>query len=155
MKVRSLSECGEQRKLLQGGSTIVTDGYEKNRGIQRYRFATPRTCSLSVISFNNLMRTDFIVRILDISIIGLGIASNEKIEPGLVWFKKRVGGHRCGVIEWVGESEGSYRAGIRFVTLPKGDESLFQEQLHSLPPHGPLHDPQKIIASIVEPYRKE
>jgi len=132
----------------------VADQYEKNRGIQRYQFASPRNCSLSIISFNGLARTDHVVRIMDMSVIGLGIETTEMLEPGLVWFKKQVVGHRVGIIEWTGERSGKNRAGIRFVTLSREEERIVREEMSGKQSLPLRQDREKALAAILKQFRK-
>jgi hypothetical protein len=131
--------------------TFVTV-WEKKRspGIQRYQVTSPRTYSLEVITFDQPARTEHAVRIVDISVIGVGIESNNRIEPGLICFKEQVGGQKFGVLVWSKLSGGGYRAGIQFVVLSSEEEAYLQEQAKQSPPCESLRDPDKIIVSLLE-----
>ncbi len=83
-------------------------------------------CSLGLLSFAHLEISDHIVRILDINSQGLGIESDERLEPGLVWFHNSVGDHRGGILVWCSKQGGLYRAGIRFLSLSPEDERLLR-----------------------------
>jgi hypothetical protein len=123
---------------------------KKSRGIQRYRFTSHRTYSLNVIAFDPPTRTEHGVRFLDISVVGVGIASSERIGPGLVYFREPVGGQKFGVVVWSKPNDDHYRAGIQFVILPPEKEAYIQEQVKQSHPRKLLSDPDKIIASLLE-----
>lgn len=125
------------------------------RGIQRHSITSPRACSLGVIAFNQLKRTDHIVQIVNLSIVGVGIESTEKIEPGLVCFKESVGGHKFGVLTWIKRSEDRYRGGINFVTLSLDKEQYIQEQIRQSRPHRSVSDPENIIASLLDSIKQD
>jgi len=122
--------------------------------VQRYILITPRDCSLGVISFKKLEWTNYVVQIVNLSIIGVGIESTQKIEPGLIWFKERVGGYKCGVLKWSKQNGPAYRAGVEFVTLSRDEEEYIQEQLKQSEPHKPIPDPQQLMATLVETISK-
>ena len=79
--------------------------------------ATQRTSSVGVIAFDRLSQKEHIVRIVNLSVIGVGIESSEPIEPGLVCFKERVSGHKFGVVTWCRAGGDTYQAGINFTNL--------------------------------------
>ena len=94
-----------------------------------------RSCFLGLVSFAHLVMSDHFVRIVDISSGGVGVESDEQMEPGLVWFHTSVNDHRCGILLWSREQDDQYRAGIRFLVLSAEDELL----LRNWPPcPGPL-----------------
>jgi hypothetical protein len=127
----------------------------KNNGIQRYSVATQRTSSLGVIAFDRLTRTEHVVRIVNLSVVGVGIESGEPIEPGLACFKEQVGGHKYGVVTWCRpDGDNRYRAGINFTTLPLEQEQYLLNQLKQSPPHKPLQDPEKIIATLLDSVKR-
>ncbi len=88
--------------------------------------ARQRKCSLGLLSFTHLKRSDHVVRIVDISGGGTGVESDEQLDPGLVWFHKSVEDHRNGILLWCRQLEGRYRAGIRFLSLSAEDERLLR-----------------------------
>ena len=118
--------------------------------IQRYLLATPRDCSFAVITFANREWRCYVVRIVNLSVIGVGIESTQRIEPGLVWFKDRVGGYKCGVLRWSEQHGPPFRAGIEFVSLSRDEEEYIQEQLKQSEPHKPIPDPQQLITALIE-----
>jgi hypothetical protein len=128
---------------------------KRNQGIQRYLVTSHRTYSLDVIAFDQPKRTEHVVRIVDVSVVGVGIESSERIEPGLICFKEKVGGQKYGVLIWSKLSSGGYRAGIQFVVLSPEEEAYLQEQVKESPPHKSLHDPDRIIASLLKSVKNE
>jgi hypothetical protein len=134
-----------------GGILFVPENEEdKNRGIQRYSIASRRTSSLGVITFGQLMRTEHVVRIVNLSVVGVGIESSERIEPGLVCFKEQVGGHKFGVLTWSRQSGDQYRAGINFLTLPHEQEVYLRKQAELSRPGRTLGDPERVSAALLE-----
>ena len=122
----------------------------KNRGIQRYSMASLRTSAMSVIAFEQLTRTEHVVRIINLSVVGVGIESGEPIEPGLACFKEQVGGHKFGVVAWCRPDGDRYLAGINFTTLPLEKERYLRKQVKQSHPHKPLRDPENIIGALLE-----
>jgi hypothetical protein len=127
----------------------------RNGGIQRYRVASQRTSVVGVITFDRLMRMEHIVRIVNLSVVGVGVESNERIEDGLVYFKKQIGGHKFGVVAWCRRHGDGYRAGINFTTLPLDQERHLLKQVRESRPHKPLRDPEQIIAALLESIKRE
>jgi len=125
------------------------------RGIQRYRLTSPRAYSLDVIGFAQSTRTEHLVRIVDISVVGVGIELSERIEPGLVHFKEPVGGQKFGVLVWSNQREDRYRAGIKFVVLSSEEEVHILEQVKQPDLDVAPRAPDKIIASLLESIQKE
>jgi len=128
---------------------------EESRGIPRYCLTMQRDCSLGVIAFNRLEWTNHEARIVDMSVIGIGIETSRLIEPGLIWFKESVSGHRSGVLMWIKQEGPHYRAGIKFVSLSRDEEEYLQEQIKGSGPRSFLADPHNFISAIVESVRKE
>lgn len=83
-------------------------------------------CSLGLLSLTHLEMSDHVVRIVDISSGGVGVESNEQMEPGLVWFYTTIKDHRGGVLLWSRKLDDQYRAGIRFLSLSSEDEQLLR-----------------------------
>ncbi|HEX9019964.1 MAG TPA: PilZ domain-containing protein [Nitrospirota bacterium] len=125
------------------------------RGIQRYPIVGHRDCSLGIIAFKRLEWTDLVARIVDMSVIGIGIEASQQVEPGLVWFKECVGGHKSGVLLWSKPDGPRYRAGIKFVSLSRDEEAYLQEQVKQSLPREPIRDPKRILSMIIESYKKE
>jgi len=137
-----------------GGVLFMTMGGEKrSQGIQRYHVTSPRTYSLDVIAFDLPTRTEHIVRIVDISVIGVGIESSDRIDPGLVCFKEQIGGQKYGVLIWSKRGDDRYRAGIQFVVLSPEEDAYLQEQVKQSHPCKSLQDPDKIIASLLASFK--
>jgi len=130
-------------------------GEKRSQGVQRYQVTSLRTYSLDVIAFDQPMRTEHIVRIIDISVIGVGIETNERIEPGLICFREQIGGQKYGVLVWSKLTSGGYRAGIQFVILSPEEEAYVQDQVKKSPPCQSLRDPDKIITSLLESVKNE
>jgi hypothetical protein len=122
--------------------------------ILRHPIASLRSCSLGVITSCHLEWKDHIARIVDLSITGVGIESSEMIPPGFVWFKESVGGHKYGMLTWCKARGDRYRAGINFVTLSRDEEQYVQEQVRRVTPHTPLRDPLRVIAAMIESFKK-
>jgi hypothetical protein len=94
------------------------------------------------------------VRIVNLSVLGIGIESHQQIVPGLVWFKKRVGGHKCGALRWSNPNGLHYRAGIEFIDLSRETEEYLQKQVKLSQPLLPVPDPDQIIATLIETIKK-
>ena len=109
---------------------------------------------MGVITFNQLDWTDYHASILDISMKGVGIESNSRTEPGLVWFRDPIWGQQSGVLLWSKQVGTRYRSGIRFASLPYDAEAFVKNQADSSMPREPLKDLEKIVKMMVE-YIKE
>jgi hypothetical protein len=134
-----------------GGMLLVTVwGEKRSQGVQRYRVTSPRTYEVDLIAFDQPTRTEHIVRIVDISVIGVGIESSRQIDPGLICFKEQVGGQKYGVLIWSKLKNGGYRAGIQFVVLSPDEEAYLQQQVQPSPSSKSLMDPDKAMASLLE-----
>jgi hypothetical protein len=130
-------------------------GEKRSQGIQRYYVTSHRTYTLDVISFDQCMRTEHVVRIVDISVIGVGIESSERIEPGLICFKEQIGGQKYGVLVWSKQDSDGYRAGVQFVVLSPEEEAYLLEQVKLSHPSRSFQDPKKIMASLLESVKNE
>jgi hypothetical protein len=129
---------------------MTEDADKRTRGVQRYFVASHRTASVQVIPFDQLTCSGHIVRIADLSIIGVGIESPDPIEPGLACFDEPVSGHRFGVVAWCRQKGDRYRAGISFVTLSHPHEQYILNQLSLSPRHKALRDPEKILETLLK-----
>lgn len=128
---------------------------DENRQAHRSPIVVHRACSLGVIAFKHLEWKDHMARIVDLSRIGVGIESEERIEPGFVWFRDRVGGHKGGILMWSRPQGRKYRSGVRFVSLTHDEEQYVQEQMTQTRSHAPVRDPEAIIMTIIESLKKE
>ena len=126
---------------------------KRDRGMRRYRVNSDRTSALYVIPFNDLKYAQHDIRIVDMSIVGAGIASREPIQEGLACFEERVSGHKLGVVAWSRRYGVEYRAGISFVGLPVEKEDYILHAVRSSSPRPLLHDPDRIIGSILASIR--
>lgn len=88
--------------------------------------AIQRRCSLGLLSLTHLEMSDHVVRIVDISSHGVGIESDEQMEPGLVWFHTSVEDHRGGILLWSRKQDDRYRSGVRFLSLTAEDERFLR-----------------------------
>lgn len=114
-----------------------------------------RICNLGVITFRRLDWLEAVANVTDLSVIGVGIESDTRLEPGFVWFKDRVGGYRGGVLMWSALRDGKYHAGIKFVPLSRDEERYVAEQVAWSRPHMPVRDPEAIINTIIHSLKKE
>jgi hypothetical protein len=124
-------------------------------GVRRYIAATERACSLDVISFRDLQWTTYIARIVDLSVIGIGIEVDQPIQPGLVWLKDRVFGQKCGTIVWCKQSGALYRAGIQFMHLTGLEEEYIRSQIELPRIYNSIQDPDGIIAALMQGIDKD
>jgi len=124
------------------------------RTIQRQPITVKRECPLGIIAFKRLIWTDHIVRIVDINKHGVGIEVSSSIEPGFVWFKNRVWGHRGGLLLWSKQVAAAYRAGIKFLSLSLEEELSLQRHIVQSGIHTPLADPETVVASLIESLKK-
>jgi len=106
-----------------------------------------RRCSLGLLSLKRLEMTDHVVRIVDISRGGVGVESDEQMEPGLVWFYTSVEDHRGGILLWSRKQDDHYRAGIRFLTFSAEDERLLRNWPPCPSPLRPCVDIEEFITA--------
>ena len=127
------------------------------RDVQRQSIMVRRDCSLGILAFKQLIWTDHTARILDINKQGVGIELSSRVDPGFVWFKDRVWGHRGGLLLWSKQTGTGYRAGIKFLSLSLDEEQSLQNhlELSGMHIHKPLADPEKVVASLIESLKKE
>jgi len=119
-------------------------------GVRRYFTAMERNCSLIDISFKDLSWTDYRVRIIDLSVIGIGIASDEPIPSGIIWLKHRVFGQKCGSLVWCKQVGVLHRAGIQYMHLTRPEEEYLQKQIELAQPGKPIPDPDRVIAALIQ-----
>jgi hypothetical protein len=107
-------------------------------------------CRLGVIAFENLVWTEHGVKIIDLSVTGIGIETERQIEPGIIWFKEHVCGQRCGFLVWCKKSGDRYRGGIQFVTLTRADEEYLRRQVNQVQPLESFQDPDRLLAKMMD-----
>ncbi len=105
-------------------------------------------CSLGIVSFHGLVRTDHLVRIVDRSIVGIGIETDHPINPGIVMFRESVYGQKCGVLMWCHQTGRRYRCGIQFLSLTLAEEEYFRYLIERAKPGAQIEDPDRIIAQL-------
>ncbi len=127
---------------------------EDHRNASRQPITIHRDCVLGLISFKHLEWEDHLAHVVDISRSGVGIESHGRMEPGFVWFRDRLAGHRSGVLLWSRRQDGKYRGGIKFVFLSSEQENYLREQISDTPPHRPVRDPKAIVDTIIESLKK-
>ena len=127
---------------------------QDNRHSQRQPLMVKRDCTMDVIKFKELDRTDHHGHIVDISKSGVGIESNTPMEPGFVLFRNRIWGQHSGVLLWSRQVGTQYRSGIRFVPLPHDAAVGADNQSAQSEPREPLKDLEKIVKMMIE-YIKE
>ena len=120
------------------------------RQADRYPLAVQRDCAMCIITFKDLAWKDHVASLKDISMNGVGIEAEARIDTGFVWFRDRVGGHRGGVLMWSRQVGYNYRAGIQFVPLSRDAEEFVDSQVSLLRDHKPLSNPTAIISTIME-----
>ncbi|OGW41520.1 MAG: hypothetical protein A2010_05000 [Nitrospirae bacterium GWD2_57_9] len=134
----------------------MTEKNEKRTsGIQRYFITSHRTSAVHIIPFDHLIQADHVVRIADLSVVGVGIESKNPIEPGLACFEEPVGGHKFGIVTWCKQQGDGYRAGISFVKLPHEKEQYILDQVRISMSHKLLRDPDKIIESLLKTIKQQ
>ena len=112
-------------------------------------------CRLGVISFEHLAWTEHSVKIVDLSITGIGVGAEQPIEPGIIWFKEHLYGQKCGVLVWCKKLGDRYRGGIQFVSLNRMDEVYLHRQVSLIKPHEPFQDPDRLLARMMDSINKE
>ena len=122
--------------------------------VQRYRMAAARDCPMGVVSFDTFEWTDHTVRIVNLSVLGAGIHSQKRIEPGLVWFKERVGGYKCGNLKWSAEIGPPYGAGVEYLPLPRDVEQYLQKQVEQPRSGKNIPDPDHILKTLITTMNK-
>jgi hypothetical protein len=120
------------------------------RDVQRHPITVKRDCILGIISFKQLEWKDHVAHIVDLSTKGIGVESIAYLEPGFVWFRDRVGGHKSGILVWSKQIGAKYRAGIKFLAISRDAERSVQERLSGSKPHTPVRDPETIVATLME-----
>jgi hypothetical protein len=133
-------------------SDNITDIDKRNelRQAVRYPLAVQRDCMMCIITLKDLAWKDHVAFLKDISMNGVGVEAEKRIDTGFVWFRDRVGGHRGGVLMWSRQVGYNYRAGIQFVPLSRDAEDFVNSQVGLLRDHKTILDPSAIISTIME-----
>jgi hypothetical protein len=124
------------------------------KGVKRYLVAAAPEFPLGVISFDTFTWTEHTVRIVNLSVLGAGIHSHDRIESGLVWFKDRVGGYKCGILKWSAEIGPPYGAGIEFLPLSREVEEYLQKQSEQSLSRRTIADPDHILEALIATVNK-
>ncbi len=124
-------------------------------GVRRYPVATERMCPLVTISYEKLLRSEPLARIVDLSVLGIGIEIDQPINQGLVWLKNNIFGQKFGTVVWCRQSGAVYRAGIRFVPLTGPEEEYLRKQIDVPKQYDSIEDPDGIIAALIQKITKE
>ncbi len=127
----------------------------RQHGVKRTLVTKDRDCALGVISFSNLEWSDHLVKILDHSVIGVGIESDRPIEPGIIWFKEIIYGQRCGSLVWCKQIGSRHRAGIQFLSFSREQEEYLRQQIELFQRYKKLQDPQGFIATLIADIKKD
>jgi len=126
------------------------DKRNEQRQADRYPLAAQLECEMCIITFKDLAWKDQVVSLKNISMNGVGVEAEKKIDTGFVWFRDRVGGNRGGVLMWSRQVGYNYRAGIQFVPLSRDAEEFINSQISLLRDHKPLRHPTATISTIME-----
>ncbi len=118
--------------------------------IQRQPIVIARRCSMGVITFKNFEWANHMVHLVDLGKSGIGVESEQPIEPGFVWFKDRVAGHKGGVVVWSRQRGNKFRAGIKLLPLSPESEKYIQKECENPEFHKPLREAEVIIATLME-----
>ncbi len=125
------------------------------QGVKRTPVTRNRECSLGVISSSNLEWTNHRVKLVDHSVIGVGIESEQPIKPGIIWFKECIYGQKCGSLVWCRKIGSQYRAGIQFISFTREQEEHIRKQIERLQCNEPLQDPEGIISTLIADIKKD
>jgi len=123
---------------------------DTTRQSHRYEVVQRREFTLWVIPYKSLTCGILVAHVVDLSKYGVGIESDQPLEPGFVWFKDRIGGFKGGLLVWRRQKDGKYRAGVKFIPLSREKELIVQEQIAMMRPNQPIHNPEVIISTILE-----
>ncbi len=143
-------ECytGAVHELTLAGTAMPRE--RRIEGIQRYNIETHRTVIMRVVPFTAPVHArDHTVRVLDLSVIGAGIESNELMERGLACFEEGLGGHKLGVVKWCSSTGEKYRAGVLFITLPFDEEQYVLNRIRLRSCRETVSDPATIFDRLL------
>ncbi len=105
---------------------VTSDGHIKR--MMRYEVPGNRTCSLDVLAVASRTWTSLVTRLVDVSLTGVGVESDQPVHPGIAWFRHRMCGYKCGVVVWCIRQGARYRAGIQFVGLNHRDKECLKRE---------------------------
>jgi hypothetical protein len=125
------------------------------RNVRRQPITIRRDCTLGVIAFKQLSWREYVARIVDIHRQGVGIELSTRVEPGFVWFKDRVWGHRGGLLLWSNQIGDRYRAGIKFLPLSPDEERDIQTRVEVSGIRRTIINPEKIITSLIDSLKND
>jgi len=114
------------------------------REVHREPVAVNRDSRLWIITLKHLEWENHDSQLVDLSSKGVGIESKVHLEPGFVWFKDRVGGHKGGVLVWSKHLGTKYRAGIKFLNFTHEEEEYIEKRIDLFKPHMPLRELKQI-----------
>jgi len=121
----------------------------QRKEIKRHSVNSERYCTLRAVSCRDLNCTDQQVKIVDLSITGIGVECDRPLEPGIVWFKESVYGQKCGHIVWQKKNGSRYRVGVEFISLSRLEEDYLRQQLEPVAQGTAMQDPQEIIPKVL------
>jgi hypothetical protein len=133
---------------------MLKDRRDIINGVKRRPVTRARDCPLVVIMCKNLEWADHLVKLVDFSVIGVGIESDRPIEPGIIWFKESIYGQKCGSLVWCKKIGLRYRAGIQFLSFTRDQEEYLRHQIEQLQRDNKLHDPERFIAKLIDEIKK-
>ncbi len=122
--------------------------HNQRKDVKRYPVTQDFGFSLSITSFNNLVHTDHLTRVVDYNFIGIGIESDHPINPGIVWFRENIYGKKCGILMWCRQTGSQYRCGIQFLSLTPAEEEYFRYLTERTSPGAQIRDPDQIITRL-------
>jgi hypothetical protein len=95
------------------------------------------------------------VKIVDLSITGIGVECDQSIEPGIIWFKECVYGQKFGHLVWQRKNGDRYRVGIEFISLSRLQEEHLRQQLKQVEQGKSIQDPEQVISGVIDYIKKE
>ncbi len=134
---------------------MMKDRRDILNGVKRRPVTRERDCPLGVITCKDLGWKDHLVKIVDFSVIGVGIESDRPIEPGIIWFKDGIYGQKCGSLVWCKKIGLRYRAGIQFLSFTRDQEEYLRQQIEQLQRDNKLHDPERFISKLIDEIKQD
>jgi hypothetical protein len=121
----------------------------ERKQIKRHSLISERHCSLRAVSCRTFTCTDQYVKIVDLSIIGIGVECDQPMDPGIIWFKESVYGQKWGHLVWQRKNGNRYRAGIEFISLSRLEEDYIIQRLEQGENGRAIQDPEAIISRVI------